>query len=295
MSVPVSGSHNVVVVLPEAFSIALNQHQVQLFGISAEVITGTIVDLADCAGLLRAMYKSDTSESLIEYKQDTPGAGRDDLTCQTANAGAAALHAKVANANELIAALKDGLTHGAVEHNYGNKIVDSTQYTANQSFGDLLVEYIAHELFGHAQATAPISNDEAIVAYFMKDDVTAIGSALSKSVVPAANAPAGAQIASRLAKALYEAAEGDLQKVVEQVLAQAPERFKSEDSKNDLVPLEWKSGDVIYFRVNVDAAEDIVMGAPVASADSELYNQAQGAGTQLAVAAKTFFLRCSMA
>lgn len=276
---------NVVIVLPASMSIAISQYDIELYGISAEQISGNILDLSGVYGSLEAFFNNtDGSACLIEYQQtnanatkstiaDELGLYRDDLHCRTdsspnnTSSGLGEL-AKKENANDLIVALKVALGSNNklgdisgqvnVSHTYSNMMANDTQYDRDLDFGDFMVSYVAHELFGHAQATAPIENDQAIHDYFCKDDVSDVNIALL-TVPPKDDVDNGAQVASRLVKMLYSAGEPELQKVVEMVLLQAPERFRKQDQKDKWCPLVWKDGDVVYFRVQTEKFTEINM------------------------------------
>ena len=286
-----SSANSVTVVMP--FDIQVVSSLVELFGVSAEDISGYVLDLGQVAGSLAGFYV-DGSNCLIEYQQAS--GDRDDLTAQTA-AAAAANYAKKAVATALAAALHATLidesevinTGVKVNSGEGTDIPMKSQYTPYQSLGDFVVEWLAANVFGHPQATVAISNDEAIIALL---HAQAVGE--DADVAEVSTLTTGA-VAMRLIQALYQASEVNLQNVAEQVLEQDPTRFRSEDNKEDFEALKWQVGDVVYFKIQLaEYATFQMKRAPLsatAQAPPSLSSQVLG----LSAPAATFYLKLTLA
>lgn len=290
-----SSANAVRVIMP--FDIQVVSSLVELFGVSAEDISGYVLDLGQVAGSLAGFYV-DGSNCLIEYQQAS--GDRNDLTAQTA-AAAGANWAKKAVATALAAALHATLIDENEDINTGVKansgegtdIPMKSQYTPYQSLGDFVVEWLAANVFGHPQATVAISNDEAIIALLHAQAAVVDVAAVSPLTTGA--------VAMRLIQALYQATEDKLQNVAEQVLEQDPTRFRSEDNKEDFEALKWAVGDVVYFKIQLDEYAEFKMasaplmapangtGAPQAA--PSLSSQVLG----LSAPAATFYLKLTLA
>jgi hypothetical protein len=281
--------NSVRVIMP--FDISVDSSLVELFGVSAEDISGYVLDLGQVAGSLAGFY-ADGSNCLIEYQQAS--GDRNDLTAQTAHAAGAnwakkaiatalqsALHATLTDVSRLV---NTGVTANSGE---GTTIDMASQYTPHQSLGDFVVEWLAANVFGHPQATVAISNDNAIVALLHAQAAVVDVAAVSPLMTGA--------VAMRLIQALYQATEDKLQNVAEQVLEQDPTRFRSEDNKEDFEALKWQVGDVVYFKIQLAEYADFQMKrAPisnVAQAAPSLSSQVLG----LSAPAATFYLKLTLA
>jgi hypothetical protein len=130
------------------------------------------------------------------------------------------------------------------------------EYTAYDNFGEVVLAYIAHEVFGHVQATAAITNDEALVAHINGDG--------------ASDAQIAEQLAERMTNASaaggYTAAK--CLDIAEAVLGQDPTRAMGQD--NNAIPvdvkqgLSFQEGDVVFIDINlVNFTTSLSAGSPV--------------------------------
>ena len=285
-----SSANAVRVIMP--FDIQVVSSLVELFGVSAEDISGYVLDLGQVAGSLAGFYV-DGSNCLIEYQQAS--GDRDDLTAQTA--AAAANYAKKAVATALAAALHATLIDESEVINTGVKansgegtdITMKSQYTPYQSLGDFVVEWLAANVFGHPQATVAISNDEAIIALL---HAQAVGE--DADVAEVSTLTTGA-VAMRLIQALYQASEANLQNVAEQVLEQDPTRFRSEDNKEDFQALKWQVGDVVYFKIQLAEYATFQMKRAPLSATAQAAPSLSSQVLGLSAPAATFYLKLTLA
>lgn len=293
VNVPVvsPATNHVTIVMPMTFSdVSLEQGtDVGLFGLSGEQLNGFVLELGTAIGATD-FFNSDTSECLIEYRQlyDAEAVDpKNQLEAQSADsvnsvwtndvqytAVATDLHSRLINSTENSG---NGVAFdiGEGTNNTGDYIADRVKFTHRQSLGDFIVEWIAYRVFGHPQATAPISNDTVIIAEVNaqpgnRNDANFAGGA--NSYANPLKAPLTGSIAHRLLTKLYKASGANLRTIVEQVLSQAPERFKDEDSKVNVAdadnsgyltagwqPLEFYGGDVIYFKIQVGDFDRFVM------------------------------------
>lgn len=294
--------------MPMGFDTSITQESdVTLFGLSGEILVGLVLELGASIAALN-LFNPDSSDCLIEYRQEfdatTPGTLKNQIKAQTPDtnngslteavsvtkeqyvAVANALHTNLIDATELAST---GVKFNVAE-GYNMTVpylADKVKFTVNQSLGDFIVEWIAYRIFGHPQATAPISNDTVIIGEVNGRHANPVVGDFVHTVNT--SALTSGNIAYRLLHNLYIASEDNLVKIVEQVLAQAPERFRDEDSKVNVAdlttpgyktagwqPLEWFTGDVIYFKINVADFEDFVMKDATNSAGSTLATAAAG-------------------
>ena len=302
-------THTVKIVMPMTFgdSASITQGTSgELFGLSGEILAGLVLELG--APIDHKLLFGDSSECLIEYRQEfdeaQTGALKNQIKAQTPDtnngiltdavnvtkgqylAVANALHANLIVTSE--AALTGVKFNVAEGYNMTVPyLADKAKFTVNQSLGDFIVEWIAYRIFGHPQATAPISNDTVIIGEVNGRHANPVVGDFVHTVN--ASALTSGNIAYRLLHNLYIASEDNLVKIVEQVLAQAPERFRDEDSKVNVAdinvpgykiagwqPLEWATGDVIYFKIKVADFDRFIMKDATNSAGSTLATAAAG-------------------
>jgi hypothetical protein len=129
-------------------------------------------------------------------------------------------------------------------------------YDHYDNFGEVVLAYIAHHVFGHVQATAAITNDEALVDHINGDGPL--------------DAKIAEQIAEKMTNALaaggYTAAKCLL--IAEAVLGQDPTRAMDVDN-NEIAAdtkqgLSFQAGDVVFIDINlVDFATSLSAGDPL--------------------------------
>jgi hypothetical protein len=274
MPTAVDGSNNpIVITMP--FTLDVSGGLAELFGLSAEVLTAYILDASNVN--VQGFFKADNSDSLIKYRQ--PSGDADDIECSNNVAGRA-----TALATSLQTALTTTLS---VSSTFPSKEQYSLQASTPSSLGEFVVEWIAHNIFGHAQATAAISNDTAIMAR-----INAAGDAENASA--AVDAEPSGKVALRLVQSLWNLPESDLQNIVEQVLEQDPTRFRVEDNKEQATdaawkPLEFYDGDVVYFKINLRGFS-FAMKRAVAQGAPALSNQVPS----LAIDDQVMFVKCTL-
>lgn len=117
------------------------------------------------------------------------------------------------------------------------------EYNMYDSFGEVVLAYIAHHMFGHVQATAAITNDTAIVDAINGDGAT------------------DARIAEQLAEKMTNAAAvngyngAKCLAVTEAVLGQDATRAMDQD--NNAIPVDvkqglvFKAGDIVFVDINL--------------------------------------------
>lgn len=118
----------------------------------------------------------------------------------------------------------------------------------NIGVGGLILSVYAHYLFGHAQATAAISNDTTIISNILSD------------------ADGTPRIAENLANSVYSMIQFDASKIVKQVLGQDASRATNVD--NDLSDpaawqqLKWLEGDIIFMQLTVQPPTVVIGSDP---------------------------------
>ncbi len=143
---------------------------------------------------------------------------------------------------------------------------DADKYNANAedyrvypTIGALALALAAHEIFGHVQATAAISNDTDFVEHMDTNSNTEFLSGLAGGVYTAPEDAAGANIASQLAYAIANMSDSDALAIVESVIGQDAERAKNSDatvpSPDTWKVLEWKENDVVFVQLSLSLPE----------------------------------------
>jgi len=145
------------------------------------------------------------------------------------------------------------------------------EYTTYANLGELVLSLYAAYLFGHPAATAGITNDQALVNYIN-------------------SAAAGANVGTNLKNAINNLTTAEATKIVRSVLSQDPKRatdhpnrqFNALDGQHH-VPLIFRSDDVIYLSITVQAPSVTTLdaaGAPSNSAAGNLVGIAANATTR---------------
>lgn len=129
------------------------------------------------------------------------------------------------------------------------------QYYRHVDFGRLALSNYAHYLFGHAAATAAITNDQAFMDKMNGD---AVGDAL---------------LAKGLRDLIENMADADVLEVVKQVIGQDAERAKDQDN-NELTPdvkqsLKFLAGDVVYVQITLQQPTVTVSNGAAVAQQSE--------------------------
>jgi len=148
----------------------------------------------------------------------------------------------------------------------------SNEYTTYASLGELVLSLYAAYLFGHPAATAGISNDAALRDYINNPDIS------------------GAQVGTNLANAINNLTNAQATNIVRSVLSQDPNRavnvpnrrYNAADGQHH-VPLIFRTGDVVYVSVTVQAPTVTTLdttGAPSNSATGNLVGIAANATTR---------------
>lgn len=147
----------------------------------------------------------------------------------------------------------------------------SNEYTTYASLGELVLSLYAAYLFGHPAATAGISNDIALRDYIN-------------------SAAAGANVGTNLATAINNLTNAQATNIVRAVLSQDPNRAVNVPNRRynaangqHHVPLIFRSDDVVYVSVTVQAPTVTTLdatGAPSNSATGNLVGIAANATTR---------------
>lgn len=207
-------------------------HQVNVFGEGGPIVEQVV----DCGSIPVTVMYVDISQGVFEVFEDTD---RNDIVgdlisrdldhglTDTESAFTDAINNRLSGVDAPGVKLEtvDALPFSAYSAG------DYTQYA---SVGELALGWIAFHLFGHVQATAAITNDQAIV-----DDVN-----------DAVTDGATGLIALLLAKN-----QALITEVVKHVVGQDPERLKDNDNNKATpdrrIALAFYADDVIYFKVNM--------------------------------------------
>jgi hypothetical protein len=138
--------------------------------------------------------------------------------------------------------------------------VANGEYTTYASLGELVLSLYAAYLFGHPAATAGITNDQALVNYINSD-------------------ASGANVGTNLATAINNLTNDQATNIVRSVLSQDPNRAVNAPNRqfNALngqhhVPLIFRTNDVVYVSVTVQAPTVTTLGASGAPSNSAAGN-----------------------
>lgn len=143
----------------------------------------------------------------------------------------------------------------------------SAPYRHFYSIEDFVLSYIAHKIFGHPGALAPIQNDSTIRVTISQQYIAGIkkldgkkGAAVDDATKPAYQDMSGvlagiaADIASTRTEQPGAMSAADVNQVVQQFMNQSPGRFTYGD-KGVLNPLRFNAGDKIEIRMNLSGTK----------------------------------------
>ena len=258
------------------FNVAIDaDSKVFLFGEAAPTMLNVIV--AEQTLPVTALYDASGSTGLIELWE--PSAAQGNIRCQLANDGGEA-GASLAGAYQLAAAaLASGLQavlQGAFDCSGATPFdgyAANIEYYKQDNFGRVALGAFAHYLFGHVDATAAITNDEAFVTNMLAQ-VTPAGNVETWDFTASI---ASANLANRLVKEIIAkgkaagdvtsatlipsdvsggtAPAGSLAEIVKQVIGQDSSRVQNADGSQRTLDkhilLRFFAGDVIYVKINV--------------------------------------------
>lgn len=132
-------------------------------------------------------------------------------------------------------------------NNYSNNI-QYYSWASNKGIGGLVLSVYAHYLFGHAQATAAITNDTTLISNILSD------------------AEGMPRIAENLANSVYSMTSLAATDIVKQVLGQDASRAMNAD--NDLTDpaawqqLKWMEGDIIFMQLTIQPPTVVIGSDP---------------------------------
>jgi hypothetical protein len=216
--------------------------EVAVFGPSEERVSNVVwctVPL-DVSGLY-----SDPSNALIEFWEpsDAPGTIRAHIAADTRNARGVAQIFSVALAN----VIKGPMDASAANPFQG---YSGSAYNYFDSFGDLVLGYVAENMFGHPSATAAITNDDEIINGFDNDI-----RATEPITTPVQPTQTDQAIAQRLAAALFDTSGEIATLIARQVIGQDASRATNVDNStlryDAKAPLRFYPNDVVYVAITL--------------------------------------------
>jgi hypothetical protein len=213
---------------------------IQVFGQNLATITDKVVA---SVGISRTLLFADSNNGIIEFQGvDDAIVGRPDSIFTGVSAGTEGRKAALASAIQL--SLTTGNLNASTaspftDVRYG--VIDS--YKNYSSFGSLALGSYAHYLFGHADATAAISNDTAFITKM--DGVVELSG--------------HAMLGKKLAEAIFTLDNAACTSIAKQVIGQDASRAFGIDNDNQGVDgwqqLAFKQGDKIYVSITLDRPE----------------------------------------
>ena len=218
----------------------------EIFGQGPDPATYEVIDVVGANTLSAA-----TLSGLIEFWEPSEARGtRLAALKSTAAASKATLKSQLQG---VIEGPADSLNASAAAP-FSASVYNDAAYNLYDSFGEVALAYIAHHMFGHVQATAAITNDQAIVAGINGDGAS------------------HARIAEQLAEKMTNAAAGGYEpakclQIAEAVLGQDATRAMGQD--NNAIPLDVKQGlafqpgDVVFIDLNLKDFTATLMSAAV--------------------------------
>jgi hypothetical protein len=209
----------------------------EIFGQGPDPANYDVIEVLSGGNTLSAA----TLSSLIEFWEPSSNRGTRLASLTSGASGQkATLKAELADVINNVAGKLDA-TAAAPFNAVAYSNVD--EYQKYENFGEIVLAYIAHHMFGHVQATAAITNDEAIVSAINGDG--------------ASHARIAEQLAEKMTNASatggYTAAR--CLQIAEAVLGQDATRAMGAD--NSELPVDTKMGlsfqenDVVFIDVNL--------------------------------------------
>ena len=266
-----SYSRNIIV----NFNVSVDANgQINVLGVSEEAVSNVVV--AETTIAATTLYDT-SSNNLIRFYEPSDNRGVIYGEHGYNHTGRAA-----AFANALNTTLNGTLDASAATPFSNALYLGNSAYYRYSSVGEMALALAAHQVFGHAAATAAITNDTAFVSR-MNAHVTATTAnvVVESSGDYAANAvDASANIALRIVQKLLHTCgsgeSGNYTHIARVVVGQDAARAKDEDN-NDLVPdnrygLRFYAGDTIYVTLVLKGV-DVTVGP---NAGAQLAGQAAG-------------------
>ena len=204
---------------------------VSVFGKQSDAPSTNVI-YADYKLPVSTLYKA-SGDALIKFQGDGSNivAAYDTFTT-TENQVAASL--------ELILTKLLDARNATPFNSTGYTNVNHTNYT---SFGELALASYAHNIFGHVQATAAITNDDEFVT-FMDSNGTTTADTTKANIARA--------LAAKIRSGLTST---EILNIAKQVIGQDASRAKNVDNDvaapNNWQSLEWQDGDIIYFQITL--------------------------------------------
>jgi hypothetical protein len=222
-----------------------------VFGQSAPLVNNIVV----AAGTIPATSLFNGSNGLIEFWEPLYSIGEKNAALATTMGR---------NYKDLLPGLANGIQNvlnsslnasTATPFSFGTY---SPEYKTLDNFGKLALGSYAHYLFGHVQATAAITNDQAIMNAVLNMPGNPLAAFDGNAALWSTGTPTSANIARRLVNTLVTgdvSPTGNLLSIVKQVIGQDTARAKNNDategspSRRQL--LAFTPGDKIYFNIKL--------------------------------------------